>query len=174
MGGAIVHATVHVMRAGLGNTGSSHILIALVDSVLHLFEELINVDQIVLSPNIGHGGQVVTRRLGSTTAITTTAAANGNRRRHLLVFGGRATEEGKLKGLETQQTLADRGIGIRVELAALQVAKKFVQRIISALTVVGVASLLSLAQGIVYIAVGMRVGSLGWGVWLVVLGRRCM
>jgi hypothetical protein len=36
----------------------------------------------MISPNIGHGGQVVTRRLGSTTAITTTAAANGNRRRH--------------------------------------------------------------------------------------------
>lgn len=173
MGGAIVHAAMHVMRAGLGNTGSSHILIAFVDSVLHLLEELINVDQIVLSPNIGHGGQVVTRRLGSTTAITTTAAAaNRNGSRHLLVFRDRATEEGKLKGLETQQTLADRGIGIRVELAALQVAKKFIQRIISALTVIGVASLLSLAQGIVYIAIGMWVGGLRWGVWLVVLGRR--
>jgi hypothetical protein len=159
------------MRAGLGNTGSSHILIAFVDSVLHLLKELINVDQIVLSPNIGHGGQVVTRGLVSTTAITT-AAANRNRRRHLLVFRDRATEEGKLKGLETQQTLADRGIGIRVELAALQVAEKFVQRIVPALTVIGVASLLSLAQGIVYIAVGMWVGGLRWGVWLVVLGRR--
>jgi hypothetical protein len=40
------------MRAGLGNAGSRHILIAFIDSVLHLLEELIDVDQIILSPNI--------------------------------------------------------------------------------------------------------------------------
>lgn len=52
VGGAIVHATMHVMRAGLGNASSCHILITFVDSVLHLLEELIDVDQIVLGPNI--------------------------------------------------------------------------------------------------------------------------
>lgn len=52
VGGAIVHATMHVMRTGLGNAGSRDILIAFVNGVLHLLEELIDVDQIVLSPNI--------------------------------------------------------------------------------------------------------------------------
>lgn len=116
---------------------------------------------------------MVARSLGTTRAVTTTAA-DRNRRRHLLIFRHGTIEEGKLKGLQTQQTLADRGIGIRVELAALQVAKKLVQRIVSTLTIIGVASLLSLAQGIVHIAVGMRVGGLRWGVWLVVLWGRCV
>lgn len=116
---------------------------------------------------------MVTRRLRTIRAVTAAAAADRNRSRHLLIFRHGTIEEGKLKGLQTKQTLADRGIGIRVELAALQVAKKLVQRVISALTIIGVACLLSLTQGIVYIAVGVRVRSLRWGVWLVVLrGRR--
>lgn len=41
---AVVHAAVEVVSTGLGDAGSGDILVALVDGVLHLFQELINVE----------------------------------------------------------------------------------------------------------------------------------
>lgn len=168
----ISQATVYAVKTGQGETSSSYGLRTVVNGVLHLFEELIDGDQEVLSPNTGHRRKVTARSLGTTKSVTA-AVVDSDRRRHMLVFTQMAIQNGKLKSLQSQQTLADRSIGVRVELAALQVAKKLVQRVISALTIIGVACLLSLTQGIVYIAVGVRVRSLRWGVWLVVLrGRR--
>lgn len=167
--GAVVHATMHVVSARLCNASGSHILIALVDSVLHLFKELIDVDQIVLGADIGHGGEVVTRSLGTTGAVTA-AAADRDRCRNLLVFRHRTIENGKLESLQAEKTLADRGVGVRVELATLEVAKEFVQRVVATLPVIGMVSILALAQGVVHIAVGMRVRSLRGRVRLVVLG----
>jgi hypothetical protein len=99
---------MHVVSAGLGNAGGSDILVALVDSVLHLLEELIDVDQIVLGADVGHRRKVVTRSLGAAGAVT--ATADRNRCRHLLIFRYRAIENGKLQSLQAEETLADRGI----------------------------------------------------------------
>lgn len=169
--GAVVHARMHIMRPGLSHASGCHILIAFVDGVLHLLKELIDVDQIVLGPNIGHGGKVVARSL-ATRAVA--AATDRNRRGNLLIFGHRAVENGELEGLQTQQTLADRGVRVRIELTAFQIPKKLIQRVVATLTVVRVSSILSLAQGIVNIAVRMRIGGLRRRVWLVVLWRWCM
>ena len=167
---AVVHAAVEVVSTGLGDAGSGDILVALVDGVLHLFQELINVEQVVLGADIGHWGKMVARRLRATWAVTTTAA-DGDRCRDLLVFGDRAIEDGKLESLQAEKALADRSVGVGVELATLEVTKELVQSIVATLAVIGVVSILALAQRVVHITVGMWVGSLRRRVWLVVLGR---
>jgi hypothetical protein len=111
---------------------------------------------------------VVAGRLGATRAVTT--AADRDRCGYLLVLRYRSIEDGELERLQAKKALADRGIGVRVELAALQVPKEFVQRIIASLAIVGMVSILALAQRIVHITVGMWVCSLGRRVWLIVLG----
>jgi hypothetical protein len=167
--GAIVHASVYVVSARLGDASGSHVLITLVDGVLHLFEELIDVDQIVLGANVRHGRKVVSRGLGATRAVTA-AAADRDRGGHLLVLRDRTIQNGELESLQAEEALADRGVGVGVELAALEVAKEFVQRVISTLAVVGMVAILTLAQGVVHVAIGMGVRSLRGRVWLIVLG----
>jgi hypothetical protein len=98
VGGAVVHARLHVVGAGLGNTSSSHVLITLVDSVLHLLQELINVDEIVLGANVGHRRQVVGRRLRATRAIST-ASTHGNTSGHGLVLRHGSIQNRELEGL---------------------------------------------------------------------------
>lgn len=55
VGGPVMHARVHVVSTGLGDAGSRNILVAFIDGVLHLLQELIDVDEIALGPDIGHG-----------------------------------------------------------------------------------------------------------------------
>lgn len=166
----ISQATVYAVKTGQGETSSSYGLRTVVNGVLHLFEELIDGDQEVLSPNTGHRRKVTARSLGTTKSVTA-AVVDSDRRRHMLVFTQMAIQNGKLKSLQSQQTLADRSIGVRVELAALQVAKELVQCIVATLSAVVMASILSMVQGRAYFAVGMRVCGMKMSVWLVVL--RC-
>jgi hypothetical protein len=165
---AVVHATVNVMSTGLGDASSCYILVALVDGVLHLLEELVDVEQVVLGSDVGHRGKVVSRRLGATRAVTTTAA-DGDRCRDLLVFRNGAIEDGELESLQAEETLANGGIGVRIELATLKVAEELIERVVAALAIVGMVSVLALAQGVVHVAVRMRVGGLRGRVWLIVL-----
>jgi hypothetical protein len=55
-------------------------------------------------------------------------------------------------------------------LTALEIAKELVQRVVTTLTVVRMVAILALAQGVVHIAVGVRVCSLRGRVWLIILG----
>jgi hypothetical protein len=165
---AVVHATVNVMSTGLGDASGRYILVTLVDSVLHLLKELVDVEQIVLGSDIGHGRKVVSRRLRATRAVAT-AAADRDRCRNLLIFRNRAIEDGQLESLQAEKALADRGVGVRIELATLEVAEELVQCIVATLAIVSMVSVLPLAQGIVHIAVGMRVCGLRGRVRLIVL-----
>lgn len=135
VGSSIVHATMHVVGTRLGDSCCCDVVIILVDGVLHLFQELVDVDQIILGPGITHGRQLVLN--GLRAAVTTTAAsaaANGYWSRHGLVFrDGTTTQDGELQVLQTQQPLTDRGIAVGVKLASLQVAEKLVESIVTAL-----------------------------------------
>jgi hypothetical protein len=159
VGSPIVHSSLHIVGTGLGNSRSSHVLLALVDRVLHLLQELINVEQIALAPHIRHRGQVVCGGLAAARAEST-AATNSNGGRHRLIFGHRTIQDGKLKRLESYETLADGGIGVRVKLAPLQIAEELVQRIVTALAIIRGIAVLALAQGVVYVAI--RMGVSGW------------
>ena len=138
VGSSIVHATMHVVGTRLGDSCCCDVVIILVDGVLHLFQELVDVDQIILGPGITHGRQLVLN--GLRAAVTTTAsaaaaaAANGYWGRHGLVLrDGTTAQDGELQVLQTQQPLTDRGIAVGVKLASLQVAEKLVESIVTAL-----------------------------------------
>jgi hypothetical protein len=98
VGSTVVHATVDVVGTGLGNASSRHVLVAFIDGVLHLFEELINVDQVVLGANVGHGREMVPRSLATTGAVTA-ASSDCNRGRNVLVLWHRAIKDGELESL---------------------------------------------------------------------------
>ena len=130
-----MHAALHVVGTRLGDSCCCDVVIILVDGVLHLFQELVDVDQIILGTGITHGRQLVLN--GLRAAVTTTAsaaAANGYWGRHGLVLrDGTTAQDGELQVLQTQQPLTDRGITVGVKLASLQVAEKFVESIVAAL-----------------------------------------
>jgi hypothetical protein len=171
VGGAVAHATMNVMGARLGNTRSSHIVVVLIYSILHLLQELINIDQIVLGPHVTHGRQVVGRCGGSTPGAVS-ATTNGHWRRHRLVLRqGPAAQHRERQALQAQQTLTDSSIGVRVELTPFQVAKELIQGIVAALLgfIRSMGSLWAVVQGVVDISVG-RVGRLRRRVRLVILG----
>lgn len=135
VGGSIIHAAMHVVGTGLGDSCCCDVVIILVDGVLHLFQELVDVDQIILSPGITHRRQLVLNGLrGAVTTATPAAASNGYWSRHGLVFrDGTTAQDRELQILQTQQPLTDRGITVGVELASLQVAEKLVESIVAAL-----------------------------------------
>lgn len=118
------------MGARLGNTGGSDVVITFIDCVLHLLQELINVDQVALRPDIAHWRQMVCW-CRSVWAVAT--AANCHSGRHGLILWNRSVDYGKLKTLETEETLADSGVRVEIELASLQVAKELVKCVIAAL-----------------------------------------
>jgi hypothetical protein len=95
VGSTVTHATLHVVSTGLSHTGRSDVLVALVDGVLHLLQELININQIVLSADVGHGRKMVCRGMTTTRAVATTMG-NRNGSRHGLVLGNWAVQDRKL------------------------------------------------------------------------------
>jgi hypothetical protein len=153
IGSAVAHATLHVVGTGLSHASGSHVLITLVDGVLHLLQELVDVDQVVLGADVGHRRQVVRRSRRTAGAVATAATAHRDTSRHGLVLWDGSVQNGKLKRLETQQALAHGGVRVGVELAALEITKELVQGVVSALAVVRLLTVLALAQGIVDVPV---------------------
>jgi hypothetical protein len=169
VGSAVAHPTLHVVSTRLSHAGSGNVLVALVDGVLHLLQELINVDQIVLGADVRHWRKMVRGRMTTARAVATTTG-DRNSSRHRLILGNRAIQNWKLKGLETEQALADSRIGVGIELASLQVTEELVQSIVPTLAVVRLGTIMTLAQRIVDIAIRMGVGGGRRRVCLVVLG----
>lgn len=166
------------MSARLGNTSSSNMVVVLINGVLHLFQELINVDQVVLGPNIAHGRQLVLERMrtaavtttASPSSPTTTSSGHGHGSRHgLVVRDGASTQDWELQVLQAKKPLADCSVGVGVKLTTFQVAKELVEGIIATLLglVRSLAGIGALVQGIVDIAIRgvWRLGSM----WLIVL-----
>lgn len=111
-----------------------------VDSALHLLQDLIDLDQIVLGAGVGHGRQVVllgqrarTRR--STTDVLVVLYVLRGRSRHVVGarHGTGVEAEGTVEGEKGSAYLL---VGSRVDLAALGVCKEVVDHVESALPVV--------------------------------------
>ena len=154
------------MGARLGNASRGNIVIVLINGVLHLFQELINVDQIILGPDIGHGRQLVLDRMRAAVTITATATASTTPGRdhhwgrHGLVIRDRAAaEDRELQVLQAQEPLANSRVRVSIELASLQVPKELIEGVVAALLrlVRALARVMALVQSVIDIAVrGVR------------------
>jgi hypothetical protein len=76
------------MRTRLCDTSRRNVVIVLVKRVLHLLQELVDVDQIALGADIAHWGKVVWGSRVTTTAVRTTSSHWSG---HWLVFGQRSS-----------------------------------------------------------------------------------
>jgi hypothetical protein len=154
---------VDIVGAGLSHARRSDMVITLVDGLLHLLEDLIDVDQIILRADIAHGREMV-RGSGMTTGAVTTRC-NWNRSGHHLVLGQRTTgQDGKRQVLKSQQPLADGGVRVGIKLAALQIAEELVQGIVSTLFVLirGMTRLGALAQSVIDVSIRGAGRLRGW------------
>lgn len=158
--------------SGLGDTCSGYMVVTLIHSSLHLFEELIDVDQIILGAGVAHRGEMVSlSRHWTAGTVSTAGATNCHSGRDLLVLWHRAVDQRKLKAVEAKQTLADRGVRGRVELAPFEVTEELVQSVVAAfLGFVGgvLVRIATVTQRVVNISV-RRVGRLLWLLGLIVL-----
>ena len=126
MARAVAGTGVDVVSSGLLNTSSCSVVGVLVDSALKLFQELVDVQEIALSPQVGQGQRVGVmhwgmRSLGDHCA---TVAVLGHAR------GLVATENGELDTLETHQTLANVVVGGGVDGTALGITEELVQSVV--------------------------------------------
>jgi hypothetical protein len=133
------------LHAGGGVTG------ILVDGVLHLAEEIVDLDEILLCAGIGRHWQIVLlgeRVLGGGR----TSVSHGSVLRHVLGLrsgghgsGAAGDGHGAVKG---QQRAADLAVGSGVDLAALCAAEEVIHHVEGALAVVATAS----SSGMVVVA----------------------
>lgn len=148
---AVTDAKRHVVRARLVHASSGSRVGVLVDGALHLLKDLVDLDQIVLGADVGHGRQSVGLVVG---VVVVVAINTANRDGSGQVLGSQraAVAEGTV---ERHQALANLGIRSRVELATLGLAKELVEDIVGALAslVVGRSlvsdGLLTTAHGLV-------------------------
>jgi hypothetical protein len=132
----------------------------LVDSALQLLQELIDVQEITLRPQIGQGERVrVHGRMRSvgkhsaTTSIIAHATAT--------VVAASAADDRELDTLKTHKTLANVVVSRGIDGAALSITKELVQGIVrSALSnlVIVAVKLLCLVDGIVNWSIGRVLG----------------
>jgi hypothetical protein len=158
---------MNVMGSRLCNTSSSNMIIILVDGILHLLQELVDVDQVVLRADVAHWGEMVDRRTVSTRAVATT---HGHGRWHGLVFRHRATGQDRERQiLKTKEALANRCVRVKIELTAFQIAKELVQSIVAPLLgFIRSMAVVTVVESIVYVSIG-RIGRLVWGMRRIVL-----
>ena len=135
----------------------------LVDSRLHLLEEVVHLLEVLLGAKVGHGREVIVlseRMMGAGHAESV------RRLSHVL---SRQTSRVKAQGsMERHQSAANRLIGGRVDLAALDTAKEVIQVIKLTLPSIERSSLVASSEIVTLAAHG-----LGWVVHGGVVGLGC-
>lgn len=141
--------------ARVSNTSCGSVVGVLIDGALELLQELVDVEEIALGPQVGERQRVGVH--GRVRGLSDHGAA-------LAVLGHAAlvaAENGKLDTLEAHKALANVVVGRRVNSTALSIAKELVQSVVSStlsdLVVVG--QLLGLIDSVVNGSIG---GVLGW------------
>lgn len=117
---------------------SSGMVGILVDCVLHLAEDVIDVDEVLLGASAGHRQVIL---LGQGVLARRWAGVNrswGMLGHVLLSSSHRAVGDGQV-AVKGHQRAANLGIGRRVNLAALGVAKEVINHIVGALTIITTA-----------------------------------
>jgi hypothetical protein len=152
---AISYTSVDIVRTGLVNASRRGRVRVLVDSTLQLLQELVDVQEIALSPEIGQGQSiwVMHRRV---SGLSHHGATMPILRHTATLITAAATENWKLHSLETHKSLANVIVGSGVNCTAFSIAKKLVQCVVSRTLsdFVIVVQLLSLIDGIVHWAIG--------------------
>lgn len=120
-------ASVDVVGTSLLDTSSRSVIGVLVDSALELLQELVDVQEIALGPQVRERKRVrvVHRRVRSLSNHSATVAVLRHARRLV------TTKDGELDTLETHQTLANIVVGGRINGTTLGIAEEFVQCIVS-------------------------------------------
>jgi hypothetical protein len=123
---------VDVVSTGLVDTSSRGLIGVLVNRALELFQELVNVQEIALGPQIWERQRIrvvhgrvrgLSNHCAAVPVIAHAAAA--------LVATATSTKNGKLHALETHQSLANVVVSGRVNGTALGIAEEFVKSIVS-------------------------------------------
>lgn len=120
------------------NTRSSVVSI-LIDGILHLTENVIDVNEILLGARARHG-QVVLLSQRVLAGGMTSVDRSGSMLRHVLLSGSHGTVGNGEVAVERHQGTANLGVGRGVDLATLGTAKKVVDHVICALSVVAAMS----------------------------------
>jgi hypothetical protein len=146
----------------------SSVVSILVDGILHLAENVIDVNEILLGTRARHG-QVILLSQRVLARGMTSVDRSGSVLRHVLLSGSHgAVGDGEV-AMKRHQGTANLSVGRRVNLATLGTAKKVVNHVICALSVVTamstVAKVLGTAivdRGLVEVEtiVGRRLGSI--------------
>jgi hypothetical protein len=129
-----------------------------INSGLQLLQELVDVQEIALGPQVGKWQRVrvVHRRVLRLSNHCAAMAAAVLRHAAALVTAASTTENGKLDTLQAHESLAYVIVGGRVDCTTLGVSKELVERIIRGTfpNLVVVVELLRLVDGIVNRAIG--------------------
>jgi hypothetical protein len=180
---------VHIVSTRLLNASSRGLVRVLVNGALELLQELVDVQEIALGPQVRERKRVrvVHRRVRSLSNHSATVAVLRHARRLV------TTKNGELDTLETHQTLANVVVGGRINGTTLSIAEELVQCIVSrTLTdLIVVCQLLGLVDSIVDWAVSrvlrwasiksgrstsrmlLAVGALSKGTLRVLVSTRC-
>lgn len=124
------HGLVRVVAAGLVDAGGGGGAGALVDGGLHLVEEVVDVEEVALRLQVGHGERVV--RLwhrGDAWAVTASSYCHQRLRGHVVDQG--SALDGK--AVKVHQALADLGVRSWVDVAAFRITEEVVQGVKPAL-----------------------------------------
>jgi hypothetical protein len=127
------------------NTRSSVVSI-LVDGILHLTEDVIDVNQILLGARARHG-QVLLLSQRVLTRGMTSVDRSGSMLRHVLFSCSHGTVGDREVAMKRHQGTANLGVGRRVNLATLGTAKEVVNHVICALSVVTAMSTVAKVLG---------------------------
>lgn len=154
---AVAGTSVDIVSSSLLDTSSRGLVGVLVDSALKLLQELVNVQEIALGPQVGQGQRVGVVHRGMRSLGDHCATVTILRHARRLV----ATKNGELDTLQTHQTLANIVVSRGIDGTALGIAEELVKSVVSCtLTdLIVVTELLSLVDSVVDGTIG-RV--LGW------------
>jgi hypothetical protein len=145
----------------MGDTSGRGVIGVFIDGTLQLFQELINVQEITLSPKVRKWQRVWVHRRVLRLSYHRATVTAVLRHTGTLITTTAGTENWELDTLETHESLADVIVSGRVDCTTLRVSKELVKGVISGTlpNFVVVIQLLRLIHGIVDWAI---CGILGW------------
>ncbi len=119
------------------NTGGGMVGI-LIDGILHLTEHVVNLDQVLLGPGVGHGQVVLLsqRVVGNSRDTAAAAHAVGMLRLgHVLLSSHGPVGHGQ-RAVKRQQRAANVGVRAGVDVTALGAAEEVIDHVVGALAVI--------------------------------------
>lgn len=131
---AVTESQRHVVRAGLVDSSGRGSIRVLINGALHLLQQLIDLNQIILRPNVRHRRQRVVLLIRSVAVRAFDGHDGGDGAWQVVaVDGSRMRGENSMK---RQKPLSYLVVRVRVQLATFSLTKELIQRIVSTLAVI--------------------------------------